>query len=127
MELGIRLWDQILTFLYAIVFGLLAGGLYELFRILRAFTGGGTVRVLVEDVLYWLILSFAMYAFFLLFTEGAVRGYILLGAAAGFFVYLSTVGRLFALAYHKAIRPLRRKLWHPKRKIPSKLTIFQKK
>lgn len=117
MELGIRLSEQLLTFVYAILFGMLAGGLFEVFRLFRALVRGGVILVAIQDILYWLIVSFGMYSFFLVFTEGAVRGYVILGAGLGLLVYLGSVGRLFSFLYRKVIRPMGAKLRRKKQKI----------
>lgn len=127
MELGIRLSEQLLTFLYAMAYGMLAGTFYEVFRLFRTVVPGGAFFVVLQDLLFWLVAGFGMYSFFLVFTEGAVRGYILLGAGMGMLLYLGTLGRLFALVYRK-IRPIfSRRNGREKAKKSFSFPIFQKK
>ncbi len=103
----ISLTQQVITFGASVVLGAVLGVVYELFRTVRSLFGGRTVAVFLQDVLFWIVSAFVVYTFFLIFTGGTVRYFVLAGAAVGLIIYLKTVGRLTAYLFSKMFMPVR--------------------
>lgn len=79
--------------IYAFLSGILIGGMFDLYRIIR---GGKVPRIIVfiEDILFWILVSMVVFTF-LLYTNYAFMG---------FYVYLFMIIALFI--YIKAISPI---------------------
>lgn len=90
MTWEIFLQNQSLTFLYAIQFGGLFCILYDFFRILRVLKKYGKFHIVLQDLLYWLIVTFLTFLFLLSRTNGAVRGFVLVGELLGFIIWRLT-------------------------------------
>lgn len=106
MEISIS--EQALEFLLSCLLGAVLGVLYDAFRILRAAIPHGRILTLLEDILFWALSAVITFFFLLLFSEGQVRLYILLGELLGFIVYYFTVGSLVIGASKWIIRQVKR-------------------
>lgn len=122
---GLSNGNQALTFLMSLPLGAALCLLYDVLRIMRIFSGRGrtcsrpqeecsknngvkrgrkesdtaaTVIIAVEDVLYSVLALFIVCSYFLLYCNGEVRGYVLVGSAVGFLLFRLTLSRLFVRA-----------------------------
>lgn len=91
----ITIFGQLETFFYAILFGVAYSLLYDVFRCLHIKIIKGYWLIFLTDILYWAILLIFTYSFLLLFCNGSVRGYVLLGNALGFVICRYTLSRIF--------------------------------
>ncbi len=87
--------SQVYLFAVTIVFGFAMGIFYDFFKILRKKINHADFITQVEDVLYWLITSFAMFYLVLNKTQGEFRGFYILGALLGLVLYSVTISELF--------------------------------
>lgn len=94
MELLVPVGFEFETFLYALLLGFVLGLVYEVFRILRMVLPWGSVLVAIQDILYWIGAGAVTFLFFMRFTSGMIRGYVLLGEGLGLLLYFLTLGRL---------------------------------
>lgn len=92
MFLGTAL--ELRLFLASILLGALLGALYDLFRALRLCLKHPKAAVFAEDVLFVTVSALSIYVFCTELCRGRLRFFVMLGAAAGFGIYLSTFGRL---------------------------------
>ena len=94
-----------LSALYACLVGMGLGVLYDFFRIFRAVrgevetdhflrTGIQLVWIFIEDMLYALLCAAVVIVFVFHVNQGRIRGFMLLSAGIGFWLYYITVGRL---------------------------------
>lgn len=122
---GLSNGNQALTFLMSLPLGAALCLLYDVLRIVRIFSGRGhtcsrpqdecsqnsgvrrgrkksdtaaTVITAVEDVLYSVLALFLVCSYFLLYCNGEVRGYVLVGSAVGFLLFRLTLSRIFVRA-----------------------------
>ena len=96
----------LLIVLYSFLIGFCLGGVYDLFRIARIarqITSSGEWRrqgrldpvlLFLEDLFFWLIVSFCVILFLFHANEGKIRWFALVFSSCGFAAYLFTVGRL---------------------------------
>lgn len=103
----ISLTQQVTSFAASLILGALLGIVFEVFRTVRSLFGGGTVAVFIQDVVFWIISSFVVYIFFLIFTKGTVRYFVLIGAFLGFTVYMKTIGKFTAFLFRQIFRPIK--------------------
>ncbi|MCD5407474.1 MAG: hypothetical protein LRZ99_07275 [Desulfotomaculum sp.] len=71
--------EQIYIFIITIVSGLLAGLLFDLYRMLAVTLKLKKRGIMLGDILFWLILTLAALGFLLLKNQGDLRIYIFLG------------------------------------------------
>lgn len=81
-----------LLFFYAILFGMIIGACYDIFRIIRVAHTPGKTGILIEDLLFALICTIVTVIFLQCFTDGAFRFFVLIGELMGFILYQLTIG-----------------------------------
>lgn len=83
------------TFCYAIMLGAFCGIIYDIIRIFRRIIKKKIAVTAAEDIIYWLVVSVLM--FMLMYREngGMVRGYAIIGMAAGMILYEISIGKFF--------------------------------
>lgn len=108
-------------FLYSIVFGLLAGAFFDIFRILRIARGsvvkikhislflrfGDGILCFLSDLTYWLILAVAYSVFIYRWADGRLRIGSLICVALGFIVWHYTLGRLVMILADRIVALIR--------------------
>lgn len=85
--------DEFWIFLLAINNGLILGCFYDFYRVLRYFSRPRKLITAIEDILFWLIVTFITFKFFLNKTDGVIRGFVVLGFLMGFIFYLKIISR----------------------------------
>lgn len=91
-------FTQLLTaFLFSILLGLCLGVLYYAFNLIHFFGFNSKLSVFITDLLYMLVCGVITYLFCLVFIEGRVRFFVLIGEGIGFIVYYFTLRRLLAV------------------------------
>lgn len=99
--------QPVILFLEACVLGVLLGVLYDVFRILRLALPHGKIIVFVEDILYFFLITVISFAFVLLWADGVVRSFLLLGELLGGVVYFFTLSLLILKAAGLIIRAVK--------------------
>ncbi len=84
---------QVLSFIYSIILGFIFCFLYDIFRALRHNKRQKFVIIIIEDIIYFLIISIITFIYLLSVTNGEIRGYILFGITVGFFALYFTFSR----------------------------------
>ncbi len=82
------------VFLYAVLCGLVIGGVYDVFRIMRAVWCGGRTRMFFDDVLFCVLSAILFAVFCFNASFGVVRLFLALGVLFGFFTYRFSIGLL---------------------------------
>lgn len=94
-EIGIG--NQATTFLFSVILGLGLSFLYDIFKIIRRVKKPKAITVFILDVLYFLIITVIFFCFFLLRTNGELRGFCFVGAAIGFALFSLTFSKVLLL------------------------------
>ncbi len=80
--------NQAYLFLIFILNGILIGGLFDVFRILRRSFNTPNFVTYIEDVMFWIISALiVMYTLFV-FNNGQFRAYIFIGIFLGITIYM---------------------------------------
>jgi len=85
---------QGLLFLSTVAVGAAIGLFYDVFRIFRRVTTHSGWAVQLEDFLFWIFATAAMFYFMLNRNFGEIRLFSIIGAACGIALYFATISRL---------------------------------
>lgn len=91
-EIGVG--DQLLTFLYSLIFGGILCIFYDVLRALRKCNLNSYVAVFISDFLFWVVSAFLTFIFLIARTNGEVRGYVLISQLLGFVLCRLTLSKL---------------------------------
>lgn len=78
---------QFYFFLLFFFLGIGIRGFYDLFRAFRYLKKHSMKMIHAEDLLYWCIVTKVLISFFLRYTYGEIRGYMLFGILVGICFY----------------------------------------
>lgn len=101
-----RFAPETIVFGYACLIGVGLGIVYDLFRMLRLLTGGNTIAVFVEDLLFAMIASGITFWICLTSCSGWIRGFVIVGEGLGFLIYHFTIGELMIRIFRIVLRVL---------------------
>ena len=85
---------QLLSFLRAVVLGVLLCVLYDFIKSARLTVNFSDIAIFLQDIIYSLVASFITFIFLLSVTNGEMRGYVILGILVGFILSRITLSRL---------------------------------
>ena len=105
--MDISILQQLTAFVASSILGIGLGILFEFFRTVRSLLGGRAAGVFVQDLLFWIVSAFVVYTFFLLFTNGIVRIFALIGCGLGFWIYMKTLGKITSFLFRQIFRPVK--------------------
>ncbi|MGL5647361.1 MAG: spore cortex biosynthesis protein YabQ [Clostridium sp.] len=90
MPLSIEM--QINMVLYSIAAGVILGGLFDIYRIIR---GKSVVRVIamIEDILFWILSAIAVFTFLLYNNYAFLGPYVYIFIVAGLVIYLKLLSK----------------------------------
>lgn len=118
--IGEELW----LFFYSMIFGVLSGVFYDVFRAIRSVFKHRFFAVFIEDCIFFAIYSLALMCFAAAFSRSQVRAYYALGNLIGFALYHFTLGNIILAVIRKAVYLLKKTcqaLWHTVSKIAQKI------
>jgi hypothetical protein len=78
----------------AVLLGAILIFAYDMLRILRRVIPHGNIWIGIEDMLYWVIFTIAVFLMMNNYDDGRIRGFALLGMAAGMTVYHIALSRI---------------------------------
>jgi len=85
---------QGLLFLSTVAVGAAIGLLYDFFRVFRRVATHSGWAVQLEDFLFWICATVAMFYFMLNRNFGEIRLFSMIGAACGIMLYFATISRV---------------------------------
>lgn len=85
---------QTMVFGYAVLFGMILGMVYDVFRITRIAFKHSTVVIAVQDIFYLLVCAVVTFFYMLTVTQGQIRIFIFIGELIGWVFYYFTIGEL---------------------------------
>lgn len=91
MDFNIR--GETIVFLVSINTGLIAGMIYDVYRVFRYFSKPNKVLSAIEDFIFWLIISLVFFFTIIKSTEGILRGYLFFGFILGIGIYFKLISK----------------------------------
>lgn len=96
MDFNIR--SETIIFLASINTGLIAGMIYDVYRVFRYYSKPKKILSFIEDLIFWLIISLVFFFTLIKTTEGILRGYLFVGFILGIGIYFKLVSKyIFSL------------------------------
>lgn len=92
---------QAINFSRAVILGILFCLLYSIFSSIRKAGKDSFTAVLLEDLLYFIIITPVLFLFLLSTTNGELRFYILFGILIGFALLKVTLYKIFTFVFTK--------------------------
>ena len=88
----------------------MAFAVYDGIRIIRRIFPHGIFMVSVEDLGYWLVISFCFFLHLTQVNNGTIRGYVLLGSLLGAWIYYRFCSRFVMRYLTEKIHYLKKRL-----------------
>ena len=121
MSVSGSIQNEMMLFGNAVFLGAALMLLYDVIRICRRILPRGIILVSIEDVIYWIVFGVAVFILLYRENDGAVRGFIVGGIAAGLFLYYQLLGRWLMKWMGILIRSLKKRLKKAMEKVKIKL------
>ena len=121
MSVSGSIQNEMMLFGSAVLLGATLMLLYDVIRICRRILPRGIILVSIEDVIYWIVFGVAVFILLYRENDGAVRGFIVGGIAAGLFLYYQLLGRWLMKWMGILIRSLKKRLKKAMEKVKIKL------
>lgn len=81
--------------LFCLLAGILTGGLFDLYRLMRGFKNPNRVITFIEDTLFWIFTAIVVFTF-LVYTDCTHLGmYAYMFIAIGLFIYMVFISKIF--------------------------------
>lgn len=90
---------QIKSFIYSLGLGCIYCVFYDILRVIRFATRPKALVVFLQDIFYFLVISFVTFLFLLSLTNGEIRAYIIFGIALGFIIWYYTISKILLRAF----------------------------
>ena len=86
--------EQIYVFLVTLYGGIIIGLIYDLYRIFRGIFNPKKIATMIEDFIFWIVISIAAVSVLIFGNEGELRFYTFLGFALGALLYNRLLSRI---------------------------------
>lgn len=93
--MNLYLWKEVQLLSYSILFGCCILLYYDCFRVFRTLVIHKDFFVAVEDFIFWITISIAMFSLFYYYNNGEIRFYYILGMGIGMCLYGLCFSQLF--------------------------------
>ncbi len=84
---------QVYIFLITLLGGMAIGLTYDLYRLFRYYARPKRVKTLLQDLMFWMLLSIGIIIFVNRVNEGELRGFIFIGFTIGILLYSRLLSR----------------------------------
>lgn len=87
--------EQLTTFIYFIITGIVLGVIFDVFRILRKSFKTSDIVTNIEDILFGIITGVILLISIFLFNNGELRLFIFIGIVFGIIIYMLLISKYF--------------------------------
>ncbi|MFZ7101382.1 MAG: spore cortex biosynthesis protein YabQ [Peptococcaceae bacterium] len=84
---------QIFSFMVMLCIGVLAGILFDVYRVLRSLWKPRKIGTFIGDIIFWILMTILVFTLLLIGNWGEIRIYVFLGTAAGCYGYIKFVSK----------------------------------
>lgn len=86
---------------FCLLAGVITGGLFDLYRIMRGFKNPNKVVTFIEDTLFWIFTAIVVFIF-LVFTKSTHLGmYAYMFIAIGLIIYMVFISKIFLIIQYR--------------------------
>lgn len=97
--MNVSVSTEMYVFVMSAVSGVIVGAVFDVFRAIRYKVKQKPLSVGVQDILFWIIAAFIVFAFMYNINSGQPRWYIFAGAILGECVYAAVAGRAMVVFF----------------------------
>lgn len=83
--------NQTYVFLCSLLIGSLLAIIFDFFRVLRRKGNTKNYAVYIQDIIYWIIVTFVIIISAFITNDGELRGYMFIGYILGAVIYIVTI------------------------------------
>lgn len=83
--------NEAIIFLEACFIGMVFGGLYDVFRIMRVSFKNPAILVFFEDLAYFILLTLTSFTFIVIKNDGYLRAFLIIGELLGIILYFFAI------------------------------------
>lgn len=102
MDFNIR--GETIVFLASINTGLIAGMIYDVYRVFRYYSKPKKILSFIEDLIFWLLISIVFFFTLIKTTEGVIRGFLFFGFLLGLGIYFKLISKYIFIIIKGIIR-----------------------
>lgn len=102
MDFNIR--GETIVFLASINTGLIAGMIYDVYRVFRYYSKPKKILSFIEDLIFWLLISIVFFFTLIKTTEGVIRGFLFFGFLLGLGIYFKLISKYIFIIIKSIIR-----------------------
>ena len=95
--------NQTYVFLWSLFVGGILAVIFDFFRILRRKGNTKNYIVYIQDVIYWIIVTFIIIMSAFITNDGELRGYMFIGYILGAIVYIVTISQFILKFVNKVL------------------------
>jgi spore cortex biosynthesis protein YabQ len=103
-------WQELTFAGNAACLGAMLFFLYDLLRVFRRLILHSLIWISVEDLVYWIVFTGAVFRMMAQQNDGRIRGFALIGMAGGMALYYLLFGRMFLRIAEKITKIIRKRL-----------------
>ena len=85
--MNLYLLKEIWLFSLSILYGILILLFYDCFRVLRRLIPHNNMAIAIQDLFFWIVTGFSIFALLYRYNNGNIRGYCILGMGIGMIFY----------------------------------------
>jgi spore cortex biosynthesis protein YabQ len=89
--------------IYSILAGVLTGFLFDFYRVFRGFESIPKIFIIIEDLLFWILVSIIVFIFLLYTNQALISGYIYVFIAVGILFYIRFISKYFVYIQYRLI------------------------
>lgn len=115
--MNLYLWKEVQLISYSMIFGCCILLYYDFFRVFRTLVIHKDIFVALEDFIFWITISIAMFSMFYYYNNGEIRFYYILGMGIGMCFYGFCFSRFFMKGNEIIWRFLKKLLRKNKKKV----------
>ena len=95
--------NQTYVFLCSLFVGVILAVIFDFFRILRRKGNTKNYIVYIQDIIYWIIVTFVIIMSAFITNDGELRGYMFIGYILGAIIYIVTISRYILKSVNKLL------------------------
>lgn len=93
--MDLYLLKEVWLFSLSILYGVIILLFYDCFRVIRRLIPHSSVMIAIQDLFFWIVTGFSIFALLYRYNNGSIRGYCILGMGLGMLFYSIAISPFF--------------------------------
>ncbi|MEG1415520.1 MAG: spore cortex biosynthesis protein YabQ [Clostridium sp.] len=95
---------QLTYFFSTIVAGLIAGALFDVYRVVVGGYNKNKIMEGIADILFWIFEALAIFVYLIATNDGDIRYYTFIGIALGAIIYFAIISKVFRIVLTRTLQ-----------------------